>query len=272
MSRTFTWGSSDWYSTVSFIFAGDSEQALPESKMLEIFDYYYNKFYASDPIRIERRKVIETVLSPSLAMQMFGNKGQSSIAFQNMMPKQQFFREMMRSFREEEQYEILRRLFDEGFYFHDGYDSKYLQSHINSSESERYLVYRYDELLKVRALNTIEKRDILHNLLRGLEPYRDCIKKTAGSGYDVIFSMGNNLNIRHNNLEGIKRNETVSKMTKKELTSLYDKLFVLIKVVMNILQDKHFYKHYEECGEIITEFKALNSSFKGKCGKKKSES
>lgn len=264
MARMYNWGDTDWYSTVSYIFAGDDERTLPTKRLVEIFEYYYNKFYTRTSNNDIYLKAIKSILHPSLAEEMFSQKGMARLSFESMLPKQVFFTRMMQSFKAEEQYEILRRLFDEKIYIDDGYDTKYLQMYIGGTEYEAGLVRRYEQLLKSSAIYIDEKRDILNNLLRELEPLRDSIKKSLGAKYDIIFSMGNKLHIRHNNKEGANKNEVAINMSNRELVSKYNDLFMLIKTVMNLLNDKTFYKHYDERERIITEFKELNKDLKKK--------
>jgi hypothetical protein len=112
-------------------------------------------------------------------------------------------------------------------------------------------------------LNIDAKRDILVTLLRKLEPRRADIKSICRKKYDeMIFSMANNLHIRHNNIEGKNRKAVVANMTNRQLSSKYDDLYILIKIVTNLLSDKSFYEHYAEYNRIESEYKELAKELK----------
>lgn len=261
MARVYKFGDEDWYRTVSYIFAGDEEQTLSIKELIKIFEYYYNKFLPIWPNN-EMLKICMERTNPffpkSLAKQMFHEKNTSRIAWESYCQKKIFFKKMMQSFNANEQYEILRRLFDTHKYIDDGYDTKYLSMHI---ADETDLVRRYECLLESNEPNIEGKSDILNNLLKKLEPKRNEVKE-LNIDYDIIFSMGNNSNIRHNNKEGVHKKQVVIDMKNSELASTYDDLFKLIKTVLNLLDDERFYEHYDERNRIIEKFKKLNKNFK----------
>jgi hypothetical protein len=262
MARRYTWSDEDWYKTAEYIFAGDDEHTLKKEKLLDIFKHYYNKFKSNMSFRkIPIDPIHASFLPKSMATLMF--EGEAQFPDENMS-KIELFVSLLKSFSMEEQYEILRRLFDEQMYIDDGYDSLYLQAHIDRSDYnyESVLMRQYEPLLKSQQDNTDEKRNILANLFRELEPLREDMESINKKYTNLIFSMGNNLHIRHNNKEGEKRNEIVDKMKEKELASRYDDLYMLIKIMMNWLRDKDFYKHYDERDRIKSEFDSINRKLK----------
>lgn len=264
MARTFIWGDDDWYRTTSFIFAGNDDCSLSKERIVEIFKYYYNKFYTKfDSINVTGylRSVQNMMYPPSLAKLMFSNKEGFRINYEGSMQKQELFEKLLKSFDQVQQFEILQRFFDEEIFNDDGYDSEYLRRFINASDDLPGLIKKNEALFSDRRYRIDEKRDVLNNLLRKLEPLREEIKE-LGAKYDDIFAIGNNLNIRHNNLEGKERKEVVVNMPNKELVTWYNDLFCLIKIVINLLHDKNFYKHYEKQDEIFTKIKALKKQLK----------
>ncbi len=81
-----------------------------------------------------------------------------------------------------------------------------MKIHLNVSKSVVGLIGRYEAEIPIdnRTHKIEEKRIILNELLRYLEPSREYIKK-LNTKYDNIFFIGNNMNIRHNNELGSKK-------------------------------------------------------------------
>lgn len=74
-----------------------------------------------------------------------------------------------------------------------------------------------------------EKRDILNLLANEIEGKKRTFKGTTYSNLmDDVQFMLNNLNIRHNNMEGNNKIQYVVNLSKEELEKLYDKTFDMI--------------------------------------------
>lgn len=72
-----------------------------------------------------------------------------------------------------------------------------------------------------------KKRDILCNLYHDFEQKRDELKETS-DGKSIASDLGflfNNLNIRHNNVEGKHLNNAIKDMFEQEMREWYDKCF-----------------------------------------------
>ncbi|MDR2905854.1 MAG: hypothetical protein LBU73_07870 [Helicobacteraceae bacterium] len=265
MARVFNWGNDDWYITVSYIFAGDDEITLPKEDIISVFRNYYNKFRSTITSPIIPKNIV-SMFPKSLANEMFESNKQIRISNETYLSKRELFEKLLKSFKMSEQYEIINRLFDKGAYIDDDYDTKYLQIYIGNSagsEYEKGLMQRYEQLLKSKQHNIDAKRDILVNLLRNLEPLECDIKKVVGSKKSsLIFSMGNNLHIRHNNKEGENKHNIIVNMSNEKLSLIYDDLYMLIKIVFNLIRDKDFYRHYDERDRIINEFENINKELK----------
>lgn len=77
--------------------------------------------------------------------------------------------------------------------------------------------------------NIEAKKSILKVLADEIEPLRVKFKGTTYSSIiDDTFYLLNNLNIRHNNLEGKNKLEYVSNMSNEELEKWYDKIYDMI--------------------------------------------
>ena len=263
--RKFNWGDEDWYRTVSFIFASEDESSLSKEGIISIFEYYYKKFdFISTYQRYETSPLYMSLFRPvTLADRMFGDSSGIYYSIATSYKKRDLFKDLLKSFNKQQQYEILRCFFDYGRYV-DGYDAKYLKKHIGSPDDEIMALIQLNEpLFRDEAQSIGAKRDVLTNLLRLLEPLRNNIKN-IGKKYDVIFSMGNNLDIRHNNKKGDRKKEIVAGMPDDQLVEYYNDLFWLIKVVANLLGDESYYKHYDDSEQIIEKFKSLDAELKQK--------
>lgn len=98
------------------------------------------------------------------------------------------------------------------------------------------------------------KKDILNSLGQYLEPLRKDIKKIDSNLEDYIFFCLNKLNIRHNNKNGKKKIEFVSKLKKKEIIAWYDKIYDLIIIAIRLLELPNSFKEFKELkAKIINE-------------------
>lgn len=79
------------------------------------------------------------------------------------------------------------------------------------------------------------KKSIILKLADKIEPLRE---KFKGSNYNPIMQdvqmLLNNLNLRHNNLQGKNRKEFIVNMSKEELEMWYDKIFDMILSIIQI--------------------------------------
>lgn len=88
-----------------------------------------------------------------------------------------------------------------------------------------------------------EKRELLNLLANEVEGMKPIFKGTTYSNLmDDVQFMLNNLNIRHNNMEGKNKKQYVIELPKKELEKLYDKTFDMILgifVIDKYIRDKN---------------------------------
>ncbi len=103
-------------------------------------------------------------------------------------------------------------------------------------------VFEYNHYLLKGDLD--KKREILKHLAGVVEPLG---KKLSSIGYGVIDENArfllNNMNIRHNNLEGKNKNPLLEGISESELEEIYDKTYELILLCLNInnyLDNKEF--------------------------------
>lgn len=74
-----------------------------------------------------------------------------------------------------------------------------------------------------------EKKLILKELADTIEPLRKKFKATTyNTMMEDVFTLLNNLNIRHNNEKGEKQKEVLTSMTKEKLEEWYDKTYDMI--------------------------------------------
>lgn len=107
--------------------------------------------------------------------------------------------------------------------------------------------------------NLKEKRNILYDLSREIEPYRKEL-----SGYDAqlsrnIFDSFNNLNIRHNNVENSENTENshyhpnVAQLNESELEELYDTLCKMVVYAWELISYKRNSKKIREQIQMLSE-------------------
>lgn len=79
------------------------------------------------------------------------------------------------------------------------------------------------------------KKAIILKLAEKIEPLR---KKFKGTSYNMVMEelqmILNNLNLRHNNLEGTNKKEYIVNMSKEELEKWYDKTYDMILCVLTL--------------------------------------
>ena len=98
--------------------------------------------------------------------------------------------------------------------------------------------------------NIEAKRKILDNLANKVEPLRKTLKNTPYTNIiEDINMMLNNLNIRHNNIEGPKKQEYTVNMPDNELEKWYDTTYDMILSALMI-------KDYNDKKEAIKELKS----------------
>lgn len=261
MQRKFEFGSDDWYNTIEYIFANDDNStSLSQNEIVDIFKNYYVKFKKGT-----KRKMCSILssnysfFSNSLADMLYNCEG-ARVCYEQYMSKGELLTKLLKSFSEHQQYEILRCMFDKEKYYDDDYDTRYLKLYLGVADDICSLLQRYETLIrKTRAYKINEKREVLNELLRKLEPYRDDVKN-INKKYDDIFFLGNNLNIRHNNEEGKHKNSYYLNLGNKEISDFYNDLFYLIKIVVNELDDIDFYKCYAEKERIFSKIKEMKNS------------
>ena len=97
------------------------------------------------------------------------------------------------------------------------------------------------------------KKDIILKLAERIEPLR---KKFKGTNYNPIMEdvqmLLNNLNLRHNNLEGKNKREIIIKMSNEELEMWYDRLYDMI---LNIFQINDYLTYSSEIDELKNNLK-----------------
>lgn len=101
----------------------------------------------------------------------------------------------------------------------------------NKNVSDKVIEYRRF-MLKGKVS---KKREILNLLANEIEGMKPIFKGTTYSNLmDDVQFMLNNLNIRHNNIEGKNKKEYITNLSKSELEKLYDKTFDMILSVFVI--------------------------------------
>lgn len=73
--------------------------------------------------------------------------------------------------------------------------------------------------------NMIRKREILQSLADKIEGFRDNLEKDLRSDFGFL---ANNINIRHNNIEGINRKDYIADMNPKDLELWYDQAYQIM--------------------------------------------
>ena len=117
------------------------------------------------------------------------------------------------------------------------------------------------KLLLVEYLNfeiiddVLAKKRILNDISFELEHKRKDYNQINKSLTENIFHLFNKINIRHNNKEGKRKNEVVSKMNDKELIYWYDKTYDMIIYLIN--QEKNN-KNMREVKELISKIENTN--------------
>ena len=263
MERIIEFGNEDWYNTISFIFASDDElNSVSTNEIVDIFNEYYDKFHTT---RIENplHDVIKSLIGKSLAEEMFGNKNSARISYESLYTKRQLFSELLKSFSKSQQFEILRHLFIKGKY-KKTIDSENIKQFIDASTGFESLIKQYESMLESSDCDLEKKRGILNNMLRELEPLRERINK-IDSKYDIIFNIGNNFHIRHNNIDGKNKKEALVKMTEDKISQAYDGLFSIIRIVWCYLQDEKLYNHIINLHTTLDTLDALQKEVNRKC-------
>lgn len=109
-----------------------------------------------------------------------------------------------------------------------------------------YLDYRIEKDL-------VTKKDILTRLLNYLEPYRKQIKNIDSGLEDMIFFLGNNAHIRHNNKDGKNEKKYISDLEAEKLLEIYDREYGLILSAIRILEFKNEKGYYNNLKEKINQ-------------------
>lgn len=91
-----------------------------------------------------------------------------------------------------------------------------------------------------------EKKKILVELANYLEPKRRALKSKNSSLEANLFMAFNNLNIRHNNLEGKDKVEYTSNLKKEELLKWYDETYNLILIAIRLLELNNMMEPFEK--------------------------
>ena len=103
--------------------------------------------------------------------------------------------------------------------------------------------------------DVLAKKRILNDISFELEHKRKDYNQINKSLTENIFHLFNKINIRHNNKEGKRKNEVVSKMNDKELIYWYDKTYDMIIYLIN--QEKNN-KNMREVKELISKIENAN--------------
>ena len=91
-----------------------------------------------------------------------------------------------------------------------------------------------------------EKKKILVELANYLEPKRRALKSKNSNLEANLFMAFNNLNIRHNNLEGKDKVEYTSNLKKEELLKWYDETYNLILIAIRLLELNNMMEPFEK--------------------------
>lgn len=91
-----------------------------------------------------------------------------------------------------------------------------------------------------------EKRRILSELGKCLEPKRKEIQNLSSDLEDTIFLMLNKMNIRHNNLEGKNQIKYLNELGEKDLLEWYDRLYGLILTAIRLLEFNNQKSEYKD--------------------------
>ncbi len=91
-----------------------------------------------------------------------------------------------------------------------------------------------------------EKRRILSELGKYLEPKRKEIQNLSSNLEDTIFLMLNKMNIRHNNLEGKNQINYLKEIEASKLLEWYDRLYGLILTAIRLLEFNNQKSEYKD--------------------------
>ncbi len=103
-----------------------------------------------------------------------------------------------------------------------------------------YIDFRNENDLEV-------KKNILYSIAEYLEPLKDKIPNDDLK--NTLFKLFNNVNIRHNNKKGKKKNELAASLTNEEQIEWYDRTFSLALTAIRLLEFKEDKAIYDQVKE-----------------------
>ena len=115
---------------------------------------------------------------------------------------------------------------------------------IVGNEDISKLVMEYNDFKIVN--NVSEKQRILQSLANYIEPNRKTLKEKNAKLEKNLFMAFNKLNIRHNNLDGKKKEEYTSKLTREELVKWYDNIYSLCLISIRLLEIDNQLQPFED--------------------------
>lgn len=106
------------------------------------------------------------------------------------------------------------------------------------------LIMQYNDFKIVN--NIKEKQKLIYGLSNFLEPKRKKLREKNKDLEKYLFMAFNKMNIRHNNIDGEKKEEYTSRLSENELLQWYDRIYNLTLISIRLLELDNQIKPFED--------------------------